>query len=212
MKEESILFITLYILTIILTICSLNLFSSEIQCVTYLQQFKKQYSLNYFNQTRFIILVINGLLYICMKYSLWNNHLYAMPSSTQRCQCGLTHQDNLHFLIECPLYLTQTAILHWKVIAHTPFTLYTLLYGVKVMNNIVKHEIFLSVHEYIENTGRFVRNWILVNSTGVSRKDSTYVWLFMVCMLSSIVIEVYFPLSRCIPCVSSHYFISIMFR
>ena len=84
-----------------------------------------------------------------MNCRLLGAHLYSWGIITSPiCLCGHPIEDSLHYFLVCPNYITQRAVLHGKIIIHTPFTLYTILHGTESVhtNNII----ICAVHEFIE--------------------------------------------------------------
>ncbi len=94
-----------------------------------------------------------------MECSLLGAHLYKHGViDSPKCECGFSNEDSLHYFLVCPRFVTQRAALHAVFVKYTSFTLYNILYGVKEAHFNIRKELYLSVHDYIENTGRFRRN------------------------------------------------------
>ena len=88
-----------------------------------------------------------------LNYDLFNRHL----SDTMNCTCGHFREDALHYLLYCRRHQAQRnlTINQLPPLAQNS---HTLLYGNNDFSDAFNKYIFLTVHDFIENSKRFTRN------------------------------------------------------
>ena len=135
-----------------------NMLDPRLRSITDLDQFKIHFCKNdpkpiksyYLGQRKLNIILAR----IRMNCSLLGAHLYSHGIiNSPKCVCGHSKEDSLHYFFTCPLFATQRAVLHAKIIEHTSFTLSTLLHGIN--DNNINRIIVFAVHEFIVGTQRF---------------------------------------------------------
>jgi hypothetical protein len=91
-----------------------------------------------------------------MKCSDLRGHLSDMNIiDDPSCHCGHPHEDNIHYLMVCPLHARKRTKLQNLVYQYTNFSVRTLLYGNFDLTLETNIEIFKAVHEFIEESNRF---------------------------------------------------------
>jgi len=91
--------------------------------------------------------------------SILNGHLFKLNlTNDPTCQCGYFFEDNNHFFLSCPLYVTYRTALSNFISPNAPFTVNTILYGCENINPNLNKEIYINTIKYIENTNRFNTN------------------------------------------------------
>ena len=93
-----------------------------------------------------------------MKCSKLNCHLFFLHVvESPQCVCGSQIEDNNHFLLECPLFMTQRRILFQSfslVAQNNLLNVDTLLYGSELLSPKQNLDVFSAVHKYIRESGR----------------------------------------------------------
>ena len=99
-----------------------------------------------------------GIILACMRMGCSNLNadlakIQVIPSA--QCACGDGVEDALHYFFVCTKYTAVRNALQTDILTVAPFTLNTLLYGIK--GSYVTENTFISqaVHRYINGTGRF---------------------------------------------------------
>ena len=81
-----------------------------------------------------------------------NLHVISEPT----CRCGHHTEDAKHFLLHCPLYDMDRAIMMTSVNRITDVTTVNLLYGNGALCLEENEKVFKAVHEFIISTKRFI--------------------------------------------------------
>ena len=93
-----------------------------------------------------------------MKCSKLNFHLFLLHvRDSAVCNCGYDIEDENHFLLHCPLFMNERTILLQRlrhVINDVEIDCELLLNGCKDLELFTNQQIFIAVHNYIENTKR----------------------------------------------------------
>ena len=93
---------------------------------------------------------------IRMKSSNLNGHLFQLGlTDDPSCKCGYFFEDTVHFLLVCPIYLTQRTLLHNAVGPLAPFNVRTLLYGCPDLNCNQNDIIYFETLNFINSSCRF---------------------------------------------------------
>ena len=92
----------------------------------------------------------------CSNLKAHLHHLHVIDSPS--CQCGHNIEDNNHYLLTCPLYITMRYKLLNTVsqyVHRANISENTLLHGEDGLQKEMNMEIFKAVHLYIKETARF---------------------------------------------------------
>jgi len=82
------------------------------------------------------------------------HNLHVISEAT--CPCGYHTEDAKHFLLDCPLYVSDRMYMLVSVIGVTDITLKNLLYGNDAITLDDNKIVFHAVHKFIDATKRFL--------------------------------------------------------
>ncbi len=93
-----------------------------------------------------------------MLCSTLNDHIYSYIHVVESpaCSCGHFRENNKHFLVDCPLFINERAVM-FNNLNELQFqvTISNLLYGNTEHSEQVNIKAFLIIQNYISATGRF---------------------------------------------------------